>query len=47
MIDRALRKIAAELTAAIDGEHVDAAAVRIAATRINAQAEMIEEGLAE
>ena len=43
---KTLRRIEADLIEAIGSEPVDADAVKLAATRIGAQAEMIEEGLA-
>lgn len=47
MTAKALRKIEAELLRlANDPEAIDHAEVRLAATRIGAQAEMLEEGLA-
>lgn len=48
MTARALRKIEAELIKlAADDEPIAADVVRVAARRIGAQAELIEEGLAE
>ena len=45
MVERALRRIEADLDRISSEEPIDAEAVRIAARRIGAQAEMLERGL--